>query len=990
MIALINRIFLLTALFTVFTLAAQAGAMHKNSLYVEIDVVRSQITGVSKIRVDTGEELVFQKGSLRITGITLDDKPLDCDEKKATVACSPDKSGVVEIFFKGIYKAADPAGKDTGITGSVIDKRGVSLTGVWYPTAEGLRHYELNVTLPVGYEAVSEAESIKREMKNGKVKFQFSFPHPVDGINLAASDRFRVLRESFRDIDIYAYFFEEDLDLGKTYIEYTKKYLELYERVIGKYPYRRFSIVENFLQSGYSMPTFTLLGNAVVRLPFIVETSLGHEILHQWFGNHVYIDYENGNWAEGLTTYLADHYYKVQKDEGWKYRKQMLINYKSYVSVENDFPLKFFRGRTGRASSAMGYGKVAMVFHMLRDITGKKIFYDSLRDFIDKNRFKAASWSDLRDSFEKKYGQDLKWFFSQWIDREGLPDLRLEDVELKQAGSKFELHFHVNHKKTFYKLNLPVTIYLNDTTKMDILHIDAEKNSFDFLLPDKPVKIVLDEDYDIARDLNEEEFPPVMARLLGDKKLVIALIEDEKGTYQSIVDEFGGEGVIVRDAGDIKESELKSSSFILTGRDNPLVKRLYGALPSDDAGFSISVKENPRNAKKVMGIINGKSGKEVEAAAKKVKHYGKYSKLLFNRGSNIEKSIDKSNRGIVMKLRRETSAVDISSIKTLPDVIRGVSDRKIIYVGEVHDVFAHHAVQLDIITGIYKKNPRLAIGMEMFQRPFQNTLDVFISGRMGEQQFLRESEYFKRWGFDYNLYKPILDFARTEGIPVIALNLQREIIKKVSENGIGSLSDEEKKEIPKELDFSDNEYRERLKDVFSMHKNSEKKNFDYFYESQILWDETMSQSVDDFLNQNSDYRIIVLAGQGHLRYGSGIPKRTYRRNNNDFAVVLIDDMVDKDIADYVVFPKPVEGIAAPKLMAFLKEENGKYKITGFPEESVSEKAGLKVEDTILFIDDVEINSIEDIKIYLLYKNTGDKIKVKILRKEMEMEIEVEL
>jgi uncharacterized iron-regulated protein len=983
------KIFLLTAFFTVFTLA-QAGAMHKNSLHVEIDVERSQIAGVSMIAVNSGEELVFQKGSLKITGIMLDNRPFDCDESEKKVACSPDESGVVEIFFKGIYRAADQRETDTGITGGVVDKRGVSLTGIWYPHVEGLRRYELHVTLPAGYEAVSEAETIKREMKNGKVEFHFNFPHPVDGINLAASDRFRVLRDSYRDIDIYAYFFEEDLGLGKTYIEYTKKYLELYERLIDEYPYRRFSIVENFLPSGYSMPTFTLLGSAVVRLPFIVETSLGHEILHQWFGNHVYVDYENGNWAEGLTTYLADHYYKVQKDEGWKYRKQMLIDYKSYVSVEDDFPLKFFRGRTDRASRAMGYGKVAMVFHMLKDITGKKIFYDSLRDFIDENRFKAASWDDLRESFEKKHGKDLGWFFSQWIEKEGLPDLRLEDVELKQIGSEFELHFHVNHKKTFYKLNMPVTIYFDDTMKIDILHIEAEGNSFDFMLPDKPVKIVLDEDYDIARDINEEEFPPVMARLLGEKKLIFALREEEKATYESIVDELGGEFAIVRDAGDIKESELRSYSLILPGLDNPVVRRLYGTLPSDDAGFSISVKENPWNAEKVIGIINGKSGKEVEAAAKKMKHYGKYSKLLFNKGRNIEKSIDKSNRGIVMKLRRETSAVDISSIRTLPDVIEGVSDRKIIYVGEVHDVFAHHAVQLDIITGIYKKDPRLAIGMEMFQRPFQNTLDVYVAGRMGEQQFLRESEYFKRWGFDYNLYKPVLDFARTEGVPVVALNLQREIIEKVSGNGIGSLSEEEKKEIPKELDFSDNEYRERLKEVFSMHKHSEKRNFDYFYESQILWDETMSQSVDDFLNQNTDYRIIVLAGQGHLRYGSGIPKRTHRRNNHDYAVVLIDDKVDRDIADFVVFPKPVEGIAAPKLMAFLKAENGKFKITGFPEKSVSEKAGLKIEDTILFIDDVEINSIEDIKIYLLYKKTGDKIKVKILRKQMEMEIEVEL
>ena len=88
-------------------------------------------------------------------------------------------------------------------------------------------------------------------------------------------------------------------DLVKNYIEHAKRYLKLYERLINKYPYKRFSIVENFLPTGYSMPTYTLLGQEVVRLPFIPETSLGHEILHQWFGNSVYIDYREGELGGG-------------------------------------------------------------------------------------------------------------------------------------------------------------------------------------------------------------------------------------------------------------------------------------------------------------------------------------------------------------------------------------------------------------------------------------------------------------------------------------------------------------------------------------------------------------------------------------------------------------------------------------------------------------------------------------------------------------------
>ena len=108
--------------------------------------------------------------------------------------------------------------------------------------------------------------------------------------------------------------------------------------------------------------------------------------------------------------------------------------------------------------------------------------------------------------------------------------------------------------------------------------------------------------------------------------------------------------------------------------------------------------------------------------------------------------------------------------------------------------------------------------MEMFQRPFQKALDDYISGAIDERAFLKRSEYFKRWGFDYNLYKPILDFARAEKIPVVALNLRGEITERSRRSGMDSLTAEEKKELPAELDFSDTEYRDRLKQVFDQQR----------------------------------------------------------------------------------------------------------------------------------------------------------------------------
>jgi hypothetical protein len=187
---------------------------------------------------------------------------------------------------------------------------------------------------------------------------------------------------------------------------------------------------------------------------------------------------------------------------------------------------------------------------------------------------------------------------------------------------------------------------------------------------------------------------------------------------------------------------------------------------------------------------------------------------------------------------------------------------------------------------------------------------------------------------------------------------------------------------------------QRLEAVFLTHQGPEEKTFKFFYQSQILWDETMSRSVDEYLKSDPERTMIVLAGQGHLRYGSGIPRRTYRRNGLEYAIVLIDEEVDQGIADYVVFPKPVEGITTPKLMVFLSVKGKTLSVTGFPEKSVSEKAGLETGDVLLRIDDIKIESIEDIKIHLVGKRQGETVMLRIEREidgaKKEMDIEVKL
>ena len=968
-------------------------------LRVSFDTLASRITGLASIQVQKEQELKIQRGDLQFLRVSVSGNQMDIPPRRSLLTIRLAAGEAVEVRFIGTFKPLQGSGSGPGREGSnlpsqVIDERGIFLTGEWFPRVEGLCRYRLTVDLPQEYEAVSEGEKMEVERKDGQKVISFSFPHPLENLTLIASHRFRVSQDRQGGVEILTYFFPEDENLVPAYIEATKKYLRLYERMIGRFPYRRFSIVENFLPTGYSMPTYTLLGQGVVRLPFILETSLGHEILHQWFGNLVYVDYGKGNWAEGLTTYLADHFYEEQKGKGFEYRKGALIDYQSYVNRKNETPLKHFQGRNNRSSQAIGYGKGLMVFHMLKNLVGEKIFFDSLKIFIEEQRFRPATWTDLQGAFARTSKRDLEWFFRQWVDEKGLAEFDLGEVKVRPRDGKFEVEFEVRQKGRVYSFELPVSFYSDLGLVRYRFPVEKENTQIKTLLVHYPRRVVLDEDYDLARTLSDAEFPPVIARFLNEEETLLIPPPSGGKVYQQVMDQFKRMGARIERIGQVKEEDLKNSSAVILDRKNPLAERLYGRIEAE-GGFSLTLKENPWNPKKVIAILHAESSEELAAAFPKIRHYGKFSSVSFERGKNVGKQAENAGRGVVKELAKESTAFDVSLIKSLPEVIQQVADKKIIYVGEIHDRYSHHLVQLEIIQALHARGKKVAIGMEMFQRPFQSALDDYISGRIGEKEFLKGSKYFKSWQFDYNLYRPILQFARAEKIPVVALNILREVPEKVGRDGLDSLSEEEKRLIPSEMDFSDRAYRKRLEEVFQEHPAPEVKNFDFFYQAQILWDETMAESIDRFLKKNLDLQMVVLAGTGHLAYGSGIPHRTARRNGFTYTILLNDREPEKGVAHFIVNPgtAPFEG--TPRLMVNLAEEKGQVVIQSFSHGSVSEKAGMRKGDVILSFDGTPVQSIEDIRIELLFRKKAERVIVRVLRKEplwgdQAMEFEVPL
>ena len=187
-----------------------------------------------------------------------------------------------------------------------------------------------------------------------------------------------------------------DASIAGKYLAATAQYIEMYRSLIGPYPYGKFALVENFWETGYGMPTFTLLGPQVIRFPFIINSSYPHEILHNWWGNSVFVDYGTGNWCEGLTAYLADHLIQEQRGAAAEYRRSTLQKYRDYVRTGRDFPLAEFRERYSAATEAVGYGKALMGYHALRLHIGDEAFRATFARFYREFKGRRATFRDIQ------------------------------------------------------------------------------------------------------------------------------------------------------------------------------------------------------------------------------------------------------------------------------------------------------------------------------------------------------------------------------------------------------------------------------------------------------------------------------------------------------------------------------------------------------------------------------------------------------------------
>ncbi|MEW6585673.1 MAG: M20/M25/M40 family metallo-hydrolase [Nitrospirota bacterium] len=550
-------------------------------------------------------------------------------------------------------------------TPGLISDDGVYLEGgsYWYPRFDDeFVTFSLSVELPSSWDAVSQGQRTEHSRKEIGTKVEWDSPEIQEEIYLVAGKFTEYTKEEGR-VKAMVFLRSPDKELAEKYLGATVQYISLYEKLIGPYPFLKFALVENFWETGLGMPSFTLLGPKVIRFPFIIKSSYPHEILHSWWGNSVFPDYEKGNWSEGLTAYLADHLLKEQENGGAEYRMTTLQKYADYVLYGKDFPIVEFRSRHSSVSEAIGYGKSMMFFHMLRLQIGDKTFVAWLQDFYRKNKFRIASFADLQKSFEAVSGKNLDREFSQWIERTGAPELKLENARTWKSGEEHILTAKIEQVQVGepYVLHIPVAVTMREQKRAFQTTVVMDRKTFELRLkvPSRPQRLDVDPEFDLFRRPDIEETPPAISQALGSARMLVILPSSADTVLLQAYKRFtetlktaGPEEVEIRLDNEVKQIP-KDRAVTVLGWKNRFSEKVLSALLKYDVSMKrnkllIGAKEfetanttvvltarDPVNKNVALTLIASNMPSALPGLGRKLPHYHKYSWLVF-RGEEPE------------------------------------------------------------------------------------------------------------------------------------------------------------------------------------------------------------------------------------------------------------------------------------------------------------------------------------------------------------------
>ena len=618
--------------------ALAAGVHHELDLSLDPPARRLEVR--DRLTLPPGPQTLYLAPGLTVAEATAGGRPLPYKRNGVTLTLTAPAGGEVTLRYGGTLAALNPESKGGGPASGA---EGAYLPGGpgWLPVADGEPPtWRMAVRVPAPYVAVATGGLVEESRDAAGYRAVFAEERAVEAPSLFAG-AWEVRERLHGGLRLRTYAEAELTGLSDDLLDLTQRSIDAYAARIGAYPFPGFAIVSAPLPVGLGFPGLTYIGRSVLPLPFIRGQSLAHEILHNWWGNGVRVDYDQGNWCEGLTTYMAD--YAAAEARGPEAAQAARLDWlRDYAALpaERDAPVSAFKSKVHDASQIVGYGKVAMIFHMLRGELGEDVFAAGIRRLWQDHLFKDAGWSDIRAVFERQSGRDLGAFFAQWVERTGAPTLHLAGAARNGDG---QLTLTVRQDQPVYALSVPVVVETSTGVQRHTVRLEGREATASLPVSGALKSVTLDPGSDLFRRLAPREAPPTLrdVTLDGATNVVLAAEGAAAETARALAERLMDRNkarVVAPDRTD------PGHPLALIGTADG-VERLLRAYRLDGPPASLAGRGTARvwTARSPQGkpvlVVEAADGAALQALLRPLPHYGRQSWLVFDGGKVTDRGV---------------------------------------------------------------------------------------------------------------------------------------------------------------------------------------------------------------------------------------------------------------------------------------------------------------------------------------------------------------
>ncbi len=367
-----------------------------------------------------------------------------------------------------------------------------TLDSYWYPHIARLpATATVQAEVPTGWTILAQGEPTQAPKENnGMVTATFRNDIPTCYFTLDAG-KYTITTRQAGGRTLATYFLKPNPDLAQKSLDTLEQALAFYDKTFSRFPYTRYGVVETqgSFQGALEAYSFSTYG------PGTLPETIPHELSHTWWGGVVPCAYTRSMWNESFAEYSDALFHRMTggAQTAAPSRPHRLFP----PTVFTSFPMTQAGDTSDNRQASVGYGKGPLALRVLEEQIGQPVMLKCLAAFVAQHTpGESAEWPEFEAVVKRVTGEDYRWFFAQWMERTGLPALRLSGVAAKPDGGETLVEGDVVQDGTMpYRLRLPIQVEgANGPLRTETLEVSAIATHFRLRIPlnSMPTRVRLD------------------------------------------------------------------------------------------------------------------------------------------------------------------------------------------------------------------------------------------------------------------------------------------------------------------------------------------------------------------------------------------------------------------------------------------------------------------------------------------------------------------